>query len=65
MSATMKSILESWPELKDDLHDFLADTDAWIIANLKEAHQTGDWTTVQKVIEVMEMVHGMAHAHDH
>jgi hypothetical protein len=57
------AILESWPALKDDLESFLSDTDAWIIAELKKACQAGDWGSVRKIIEVMEVVHNLNHGH--
>jgi len=65
MTEAKQTILESWPALKDDLEDFLTDTDAWIILKLKEAHEAQDWETVLKIIDVMETVHDMAHTHDH
>lgn len=63
MSEAKRTILGSWPALKEDLESFLSDTDAWIISELKKAHQSGDWDTVLKVIGVMESVHGINHAH--
>lgn len=63
MSETKYTILESWPALKDDLQAFIADTDAWIIASLKEANDNRDWDTIAKLINVMEMVHDMSHDH--
>ena len=63
MSETKNTILESWPALKNDLESFLSDTDAWLILKLKEAHETKDWETVIKIIDVMETVHNMAHSH--
>jgi len=56
-------ILDYWPTIKDDLRDFASDTDAWIISELKQAHEAQDWGKVVKLIAVMEMVHNMAHAH--
>ena len=63
MSQAKYTILESWPELKDDLESFLSDTDAWIISELKKALQTHDWAKIGKVIEVMDLVHNMSHGH--
>jgi hypothetical protein len=63
MSEIKHTILESWPALQDDLEGFLSDTDAWIISELKKAHQAKDWGNICKVIEVMEMVHNMSHEH--
>jgi hypothetical protein len=57
------TILESWPALRDDLEGFLSDTDAWIISELKKAHQAKNWEQIRKVIEVMELVHNMSHEH--
>jgi hypothetical protein len=62
--AEMKyTILESWPALKEDLLHFLADTDAWIITELRSAYQTKDWKKISNVIDVMESVHNMSHSH--
>ena len=63
MSEAKYTILESWPELKEDLESFLSDTDAWIISELKKAHQAQDWEVILKVTDVMELVHNMAHSH--
>jgi len=57
------TLLEFWPELKNDLENFLADTDAWIITELKNARQAKDWESIRKIIEVMELVHNMSHEH--
>ncbi len=63
MAEMKRTILESWPALKEDLRSFLADTDAWIITELKKAHEANDRQKVQKVIDVMELVHNMSHEH--
>lgn len=63
MSQIKYTILESWPELKDDLESFLSDTDAWIISELKKARAAKDWKTVGSIIDVMELVHDMSHSH--
>jgi hypothetical protein len=63
MSQIEHTILKSWPALKGDLIDFLSDTDAWIISELKAAHGSKDWESVLKIIDVMEMVHNMSHSH--
>ena len=63
MSQIKSTILESWPALKEDLDSFLSDTDAWIIAELRKAHEAHDWETVLNVIDVMELVHNMSHSH--
>lgn len=63
MAPEKHTILTAWPELKDDLGSFLADTDAWIITELKKACEANDWGKVLKVIEVMELVHNMSHEH--
>ena len=63
MSEVKYTILESWPALKEDLESFLSDTDAWIISELKKASKVNDWKSVLKVIDVMETVHNMHHAH--
>ena len=57
------TILESWPELKEDLKKFLSDTDAWIISELKEAWTNKNWQKVSDVIEIMELVHNISHSH--
>ena len=63
MSQVKYTILESWPALKEDLDSFLSDTDAWIIAELRKAHEAHDWEKVLNVVDVMELVHDMAHSH--
>jgi hypothetical protein len=63
MSQTKFTILESWPALKEDLISLLSDTDAWLISELKKAHEAKDWQVVAKVIDVMELVHNMSHSH--
>ena len=63
MSEAKHTILESWPALKEDLESFLSDTDVWIISELKKAHQSSDWATILKVIDVMELVHNINHSH--
>ena len=57
------TILESWPALKEDLGSFLSDTDDWIISELKKAHAANNWEAVLKVVDIMELVHNMAHSH--
>jgi len=57
------TIIESWPGLKEDLVSFLSDTDAWIIAELKDALQAKNWEKVGKVVDVMESVHTISHSH--
>ena len=63
MSEMKYTIIESWPRLKEDLVSFLSDTDAWIIAELKDALQTENWEKVRKVLDVMESVHNLSHSH--
>ncbi len=57
------TVLESWPAIKEDLMSFLSDTDAWIIAELKNAHQAKDWGKIRKVIGIMESVQALSHSH--
>ena len=42
MSDLKHTILESWPALKEDLENFLSDTDTWIISELKKAVEAKD-----------------------
>ena len=63
MSKLKYTIIESWPALKEDLISFLSDTDAWIIAELKNAHEAKDWQKVLNVIEIMGSVHTLSHSH--
>jgi hypothetical protein len=63
MSHTEYTILESWPMLKEDLISFLSDTDAWVIAELKKAHQDKDWGRISNIIDVMDSVHDLSHSH--
>ena len=57
------TILESWPMLKEDLISFLSDTDAWVIAELKKAHETEDWDKISNIIDVMDSIHNLSHSH--
>ena len=63
MSGINKTILEAWPELKDDMENFLSDTDAWVIDNLKKAYSAKDWDAVSRLLEIMEFVHNLSHGH--
>jgi hypothetical protein len=49
--------------LKEDLISFLSDTDAWVIAELKKAHQDKDWGRISNIIDVMDSVHDLSHSH--
>ncbi len=57
------TILESWPMLKEDLINFLSDTDAWVITELKKAYQTKDWGRINNIIDVMDSIHNLSHSH--
>ena len=63
MSEMKYKIMESWPMIKEDLISFLSDTDAWLIAELKDAHKAKDWGKIDNVIDVMESVHTLSHSH--
>jgi len=63
MAKAKSTILESWPALKNDLINFLTDTDEWIMMELRKAYDTKDWERVSKVIDVMESVHEISHSH--
>jgi hypothetical protein len=57
------TIIDSWPQLRDDLSIFLSDTDAWVITQLRSAYETKDWDAVSKLLEIMDFVHSMSHSH--
>jgi len=63
MSNAEYTILESWPMLKEDLINFLSDTDAWVITELKKAYQTKDWGRINNIIDVMDSIHNLSHSH--
>ena len=63
MAETNSTILEFWPAIRDDLRNFLSDTDAWIIAEIKKAQEAQDWERVLKLIDVMSTVHNISHSH--
>jgi hypothetical protein len=63
MSNKEYTILESWPMLKEDLISFLSDTDAWVIAELKKAYEAKDWGRISNIIDVMDAIHNLSHAH--
>ena len=63
MSEMKYTITGSWPGIKDDLQNFLSDTDGWAINELQNARDAKNWETVNAVIEVMEMLHDISHDH--
>jgi hypothetical protein len=63
MSEMKYKIMESWPMIKEDLISFLSDTDAWLIAELKDARKAKDWGKINNVIDIMESVHTLSHSH--
>ena len=63
MAKKKNTILETWPSIREDLVDFLSDTDAWVISEIKAAYQARDWDKILKVIDIMDMVHEMSHGH--
>ena len=63
MAETNSTILEFWPAIRDDLRNFLSDTDAWIIAEIKKAQEAQDWERVLKLIDVMSTIHNISHSH--
>jgi hypothetical protein len=63
MSNEEYTILESWPMLREDLISFLSDTDAWVITELKKAYEAKDWVKIGNIIDVMDSIHNLSHAH--
>jgi hypothetical protein len=63
MSDNEYTILESWPMLREDLISFLSDTDAWVITELKKAYKAKDWGRISNIIDVMDSIHNLSHAH--
>jgi len=63
LSENIHTIINSWPYLKDDLGEFLSDTDAWVITQLRNAYETKDWDAVGKLLEIMDFVHNLSHSH--
>ena len=63
MTLVKNTIVESWPAIKEDLKSFITDTDAWIIFELKGAYETRDWNKVEKILDVMDIVHNLSHGH--
>ena len=63
MSEMKYKIMESWPMIKEDLISFISDTDAWLIAELKDARKAKDWGKINNVIDIMESVHTLSHSH--
>jgi len=57
------TILESWPMLREDLISFLSDTDAWVVTELKKAYKAKDWGKISNIIDVMDSIHNLSHAH--
>lgn len=63
LSDNKHTIINSWPQLKDDLGNFLSDTDAWVITRLREAYKSKDWDAVGRLLEIMDFVHNLSHSH--
>jgi hypothetical protein len=63
MSDKKNTIVESWPMLKEDLVEFLTDTDAWAIEELRKAYQDKKWNNVNKIIDIMDSIHNLSHSH--
>jgi len=63
MSDNKYTILKSWPMLKEDLINFLSDTDAWVITELRKANKSKDWERVSDIIDVMDSIHNLSHSH--
>ena len=63
MSNKECTILGSWPMLKEDLTNFLSDTDAWVITELKKAYEAKDWGKISNIIDVMDSIHNLSHSH--
>ena len=63
MSVDKQNIIDSWPQLKDDLGTFLSDTDEWVITQLRSAYETRDWEAVSTLLEIMDFVHNLSHSH--
>ena len=63
MSNKECTILESWPMLREDLISFLSDTDAWVVTELKKAYKAKDWGKISNIIDVMDSIHNLSHAH--
>ena len=63
MSENKRTIIDSWPSLKDEMEIFLSDTDAWVINQLSSAYDTKDWNAVGKLLEIMIFVHNLSHSH--
>lgn len=62
MPDIQRTILESWPGLKEDLISFLTDTDEWIITELKKAYEAKEWGRISNLIDVMDSVHNLSHS---
>jgi hypothetical protein len=63
LSVNKHNIIDSWPQLKDDLGTFLSDTDAWMITQLRDAYKTKDWEAVKTLLEIMDFLHNLSHSH--
>ena len=63
LTGEKRTIITSWPNIKDDLGSFLSDTDAWVITQLRDAYKTKDWDAVNTLLEIMDFVHNLSHSH--
>lgn len=67
-----KPILNNWPDIREDLKNFLLNQYGWITENLEEAYKkaiTGSsedraigWKNLEKLIEIMKMLEDISDA---
>ena len=59
MSNKKRTVLESWPILKNDLEKFISDRPRWLIDALEEARRkkgSQGWKDVETVINILQFL---------
>ena len=63
-------ILDAWPDIKEDLADFIKDPNAWAIKELNRAYskrretpKDPAWDDIKSVTEVLELFESISHSH--
>ena len=65
MSDDKYTILESWPEIREDFEAFTKDPYYWFIAELEKATASRDFKTIEKLIDIFKVVNSPSDTHDH
>jgi hypothetical protein len=59
MTEKQSTILEMWPEIKEDMEKFISNRPGWLIDTLKQAREKGGnkgWRDVETVINILQFL---------